>query len=70
MRFNALRVWCAEVAREHNLPAYIIFHDATLAAIAARAPQALHDLEDINGISASKLERYGQAVLQASLAAT
>ncbi|MGP1516165.1 MAG: RecQ family ATP-dependent DNA helicase [Ottowia sp.] len=70
MRFNALRAWRAEVAREHNLPAYIIFHDTTLAAIAARAPQALHDLEDINGISATKLERYGQAVLQASLAVT
>ena len=35
-RFAALKAWRAEVAREHNLPAYVIFHDATLAAIAAR----------------------------------
>ena len=37
-RFAALKAWRAEVAREHNLPAYVIFHDATLAAIAERAP--------------------------------
>jgi ATP-dependent DNA helicase RecQ len=37
VRFAALKAWRAEVAREHNLPAYVIFHDATLAAIAARA---------------------------------
>ena len=38
VRFINLKSWRAEVAREHNLPAYVIFHDATLAAIAERNP--------------------------------
>ena len=48
-RFAALKAWRAEVAREHNLPAYVIFHDATLAAIAALAPRTLDDLQGISG---------------------
>ena len=64
-RFAALKAWRAEVAREHNLPAYVIFHDATLAAIAERAPQSLDDLQGISGIGAKKLEAYGVAVLRA-----
>ena len=63
-RFAALKGWRAEVAKEHNLPAYVIFHDATLAAIAARAPQALEDLEGISGIGAKKLQAYGEEVLR------
>ncbi len=63
-RFAALKAWRAEVAKEHNLPAYVIFHDATLAAIAARAPQALEDLEGITGIGAKKLQAYGEEVLR------
>ncbi|MDB5752506.1 MAG: ATP-dependent helicase RecQ, partial [Ramlibacter sp.] len=62
-RFVALKAWRAEVAREHNLPAYVIFHDATLAAIAALAPQSLGDLEGVSGIGAAKLDKYGPAVL-------
>ncbi len=65
-RFTALKAWRAEVAREHNLPAYVIFHDATLAAIAARAPQTLEDLQGISGIGARKLEAYGDEVLRIS----
>ena len=65
-RFAALKAWRAEVAREHNLPAFVIFHDATLAAIAARAPQSPDDLQGISGIGASKLERYGEEVLRVS----
>jgi ATP-dependent DNA helicase RecQ len=64
MRFAALKAWRAGVAREHNLPAYVIFHDATLAAIAALAPSTLRDLQGVSGIGASKLERYGEQVLQ------
>ena len=64
-RFAALKAWRAEVAREHNLPAYVIFHDATLAAIAERAPQSLDDLQGISGIGAKKLEAYGVEVLRA-----
>ncbi|CAN7157271.1 RecQ family ATP-dependent DNA helicase [Variovorax paradoxus] len=63
-RFEALKAWRAEVAREHNLPAYVIFHDATLAAIAERAPATLEDLQGISGIGTKKLEAYGAEVLR------
>jgi len=63
-RYAALRDWRAEVARAHNLPAYVIFHDATLAAIAQRAPRSLEDLQGISGIGARKLEAYGAEVLR------
>ncbi len=62
-RFAALKAWRAGVAKEHNLPAYVIFHDATLSALAAAAPQSLADLQGISGIGARKLEAYGSAVL-------
>ena len=64
MRYSALKAWRAEVAREHNLPAYVIFHDATLAAIAQRAPQSMDDLQGISGMGAKKLEAYAQQVLR------
>jgi len=64
VRFINLKVWRAEVAREHNLPAYVIFHDATLAAIAERAPRSLDDLQGISGIGVKKLEAYGADVLR------
>lgn len=63
-RFTALKAWRGEVAREHNLPAYVIFHDATLAAIAALAPKTLDELQGISGIGAKKLEAYGTEVLR------
>ncbi len=63
-RYVALKAWRAEVAKDHNLPAYVIFHDATLAAIAQRAPQSLDDLQGISGIGMKKLEAYGQEVLR------
>ena len=62
-RLAALRAWRSEVARSHNLPAYVIFHDATLAAIAARAPTELDDLDGISGIGAKKREAYGHELL-------
>jgi ATP-dependent DNA helicase RecQ len=63
-RFAALKAWRAEVARAHNLPAYVIFHDATLAAIAATAPQTLNELRGISGIGEKKLDAYGEEVLR------
>ena len=63
-RYLALKAWRAEVAKEHNLPAYVIFHDATLAAIAQSAPQSLEDLQGISGLGVKKLEAYGQQVLR------
>jgi ATP-dependent DNA helicase RecQ len=64
LRYSALKAWRAEVALQHNLPAYVIFHDATLAAIAQRAPQSLHDLQGISGMGAKKLEAYASDVLR------
>ena len=63
-RLAQLKTWRAEVAREHNLPAFVIFHDATLRAIAERAPQTVRDLDGIAGIGVKKLEAYGAEVLR------
>ncbi len=63
-RYAALKAWRAEVAKAHNLPAYVIFHDATLAAIAKRAPNSMDDLQGISGIGAKKLEAYASEVLR------
>ncbi len=62
--FLALKAWRAEVAREHNLPAYVVFHDATLAEMARTAPRALDELAQISGVGAKKLEAYGQEILR------
>jgi ATP-dependent DNA helicase RecQ len=62
-RFADLRAWRAEVAREHNLPAYIVFNDATLADMARIAPQSLGELGGISGVGAKKLQAYGEQIL-------
>ena len=64
IRFNALRTWRANAARAQNVPAYVIFHDSTLRTIATVAPEDLDELARIPGIGASKLDRYGEDVLQ------
>ena len=64
VRFINLKAWRAEVAREHGLPAYVIFHDATLAAIAQQCPRTVQDLQGISGMGAKKLEAYGAEVLR------
>jgi ATP-dependent DNA helicase RecQ len=61
---DALKAWRAEVAREHNLPAFVIFHDATLRAIAAQKPRTLSDLDGVAGIGQKKREAYGNEVLR------
>ena len=58
-----LRAWRGEQARSQSVPAYVIFHDATLLAIAAAHPRHLEDLSTIHGIGAKKLERYGPQLL-------
>ncbi len=63
-RFMALKAWRAEVAREHNLPAYVVFHDATLAEMAREQPATLDDLAGISGVGAKKLEAYGAEILR------
>ena len=61
--FDALRAWRAAVAREHGVPAFVVFHDSTLAAIAAQRPASLTQLRAISGVGEAKLTRYGVALL-------
>ena len=61
---DALKAWRGEVAREHNLPAFVIFHDSTLRAIASRMPQTDADLDGIAGLGQKKREAYGADVLR------
>jgi ATP-dependent DNA helicase RecQ len=61
--FEALRAERRRLADAHGVPAYVIFHDATLAQMAAERPRTLADLAQINGVGAAKLERYGEAFL-------
>ncbi|MFY9459455.1 MAG: DNA helicase RecQ [Aquabacterium commune] len=62
-RYEALKAWRAEVAREHNLPAYVVFHDATLAEMARMAPSTLDELATISGVGSKKLQAYGEQIL-------
>jgi ATP-dependent DNA helicase RecQ len=52
-----------QVAREHGVPAYTVFHDATLEEIARRRPGSAEELRAVSGVGAVKLERYGAALL-------
>ena len=61
--FEALRSWRMEIAREHAVPAYTVFHDSTLRELARTLPKSLDDLRGITGIGATKLERYGEALV-------
>ncbi|HLS49466.1 MAG TPA: DNA helicase RecQ [Actinomycetaceae bacterium] len=62
--FQALRAWRATTAKEQGVPAYVVFPDATLAGIAQTRPATLPELRTISGVGDTKLERYGQAVLE------
>jgi ATP-dependent DNA helicase RecQ len=61
--FEALRAWRARTAKEHGVPAYVIFHDATLAEIARARPADRTALGRVSGVGAAKLERYGEEIL-------
>jgi len=61
--FEALRGWRAERAKELNQPAYCVFTDATLEAIAERKPASVAALVEIPGIGQAKLDKFGQDVL-------
>jgi ATP-dependent DNA helicase RecQ len=58
-----LKAWRTEQARSQSVPPYVVFHDATLSAIAAAQPRDLGSLSTIPGIGARKLERYGPSLL-------
>jgi ATP-dependent DNA helicase RecQ len=61
--FEALRAWRSAEARAQNVPPYVIFHDSVLRDIAALRPAGLDEMAQIKGVGASKLARYGAAVL-------
>ena len=62
--FEALRAWRLVEAREKDVPAFVVFTDATLVAIAEAKPQTLDELGELAGVGSAKLERYGEAVLE------
>jgi ATP-dependent DNA helicase RecQ len=63
--FEALRAARRAIAAESGVPPYVVFHDSTLRQIAAVKPKDLNELARIQGVGATKLERYGEAMLAA-----
>ncbi len=61
---DKLKAWRYTQAQAQSVPAFVIFHDSTLAGIAAANPKTLDELSGISGIGAKKLERYGTAILE------
>jgi ATP-dependent DNA helicase RecQ len=61
--FEKLRWWRVETARKHNVPAYVIFHDATMREIARIKPGSLDDLRNVSGVGEKKLETYGEEIV-------
>ncbi|MGH3934964.1 MAG: DNA helicase RecQ [Pseudonocardiaceae bacterium] len=66
--FERLRSWRAAAAKEQGVPAYVIFHDATLRQIASETPATLAELGTVNGVGETKLARYGQQILDTLMA--
>jgi len=62
--FNALRGLRAELAREQNVPAFVIFHDSTLRNIAEQRPTSVDALGRVGGIGGTKLARYGDRLVE------
>jgi ATP-dependent DNA helicase RecQ len=62
--FEKLRAWRGATAKEQGVPAYVVFHDATLRAIAVAVPASLGELAGINGVGESKLGKYGESILE------
>jgi ATP-dependent DNA helicase RecQ len=63
-RWERLRAWRTETAKRDGVPAYVIFHDATLAEIARNGPDSVDDLRGIPGMGARKLDRFGNELLE------
>ncbi|MFE0641043.1 DNA helicase RecQ [Streptomyces sp. NPDC058877] len=68
--FEALRAWRAATAREQGVPAYVVFHDATLREIATRLPGTVEELGTVGGVGEAKLAKYAEGVLEALSRAT
>jgi ATP-dependent DNA helicase RecQ len=62
--FERLRAWRGATAKEQSVPAYVVFHDATLRAIAVAEPSTLAELAGISGVGESKLAKYGASILE------
>ncbi len=62
--FNALRGLRRELAQEQGVPAYVILHDSTLRSIAEQRPTSVAELGRVGGIGGSKLNRYGQRIIE------
>ncbi|MCD9855834.1 HRDC domain-containing protein [Epilithonimonas sp. JDS] len=62
--YNKLKDWRSEKAKESQLPSYIIFHNAHLMTIAKNKPSNLEDLEQVNGIGKTKIEKYGAEIIE------
>ena len=62
--FQKLREWRLQTASAASVPPYVIFHDATLAAIAKARPRSIAQLGLIAGIGAAKLQKYGSAIFE------
>ena len=62
--FEKLRSWRMETARQHNIPAYVIFHDSTLRDIAKANPDSLDDLRSVSGVGEKKLATYGAQIVE------
>ncbi|MGW4425732.1 DNA helicase RecQ [Streptosporangium sp. NPDC004631] len=61
--FERLRAWRAATAKEQGVPAYVVFHDATLREIATEFPSSLAELAGVSGVGENKLAKYGQEIL-------
>ena len=68
--FEVLRALRKQLADEHALPPYVIFHDATLREMAQQRPATLHEFSRIRGIGEAKLARYGERFIEAIRQAT
>ena len=63
--FERLRAWRGATAKEQGVPAYVIFHDATLRQIAVERPTTLAELSGVSGVGENKLAKYGEQLLAA-----
>nr|WSZ95140.1 DNA helicase RecQ [Streptomyces sp. NBC_00857] len=62
--FETLRAWRAATAKEQGVPAYVVFHDATLREIAMLGPSSLSELGTVTGVGENKLAKYGEQILE------
>jgi superfamily II DNA helicase RecQ len=62
--FERLKAWRRDRAKADGVPAYVVFHDATLAAIAEEQPSNRAALASVSGVGPTKLERYAEEILE------